>query len=278
MNYAFDTETISEKVSDGHWQLDMVPDWNIGNNPNGGYLLACLLRAMATLVPGTPDPVATTTHYLRPGLAGQVADMHAHVVRFGRRTATVTGTMEQEGKPRITCTATFASLDEASSDHSGQDQEDATSTPQRKLSPASPQLPPPEDCTTRSELAQAVELPIMNRLDIRVDPKYAESGQHSEAIITGWLKFRDERPVDVLALPLFCDSFPPSVFTLYGAIGWVPTIELSVHTRRRPQPGWIKGAFKTRDVAGSLFIEDGMLWDESDQLVAQSRQLQMILS
>ena len=62
MNYAFDTETISEKVSDGHWQLKMVSDWNIGNNPNGGYLLACLLRAMATLAPDTPDPVATTTH------------------------------------------------------------------------------------------------------------------------------------------------------------------------------------------------------------------------
>jgi len=239
MTYAFDTETISENISDGHWQMNMVPDWNIGNNPNGGYLLACLLRAMATLVPDTPDPVATTTHYLRPGLSGQVADLHAHVVRFGRRTATVTGTMEQDGKPRITCTA--------------------------------------EECTTRSELAQAVELPIMNRLDIRIDPKYAESGHHKEAIITGWLRFKDERPVDVMALPLFCDSFPPSVFTLYGAIGWVPTIELSVHIRRRPQPGWIKGAFKTRDVAGSLFIENGLLWDENDRLVAQSRQLQMIL-
>ena len=273
MKYAFDTETTSTKVSDCHWQLTMVPDWNIGNNPNGGYLLACLLRAMATLVPGTPDPVATTTHYLRPGLAGQVADLHAHVVRSGRRTATVTGTMKQEGKPRITCTATFASLDKT-----GPDQEDINSDTQRSLSPASPQLPPPDECTTRSELAQAVELPIMNRLDIRIDPKYAESGHHKEAIITGWLRFKDERPVDVLALPLFCDSFPPSVFTLYGAIGWVPTIELSVHARRRPQPGWIKGAFKTRDVAGSLFIEDGVLWDENDQLVAQSRQLQMILN
>ena len=166
MKYAFDTETTSTKVSDGHWQLTMVSDWNIGNNPNGGYLLACLLRAMTTLVPGTPDPVATTTHYLRPGLAGQVADLHAHVVRSGRRTATVTGTMKQEGKPRITCTATFASLDKT-----GPDQEDINSDTQRSLSPASPQLPPPDECTTRSELAQAVELPIMNRLDIRIDPK-----------------------------------------------------------------------------------------------------------
>lgn len=271
MTYAFDAETISNKVSDGHWQMNMVSDWSIGNNPNGGYLLACLLRAMATLVPDTPDPVAVTTHYLRPGLAGKLVDLQATVVRLGRRTATVTGTMEQEGKPRITCTATFGKLNQPA------EQNDGNSAETRSISISPPDLPPPNECTTRSELAQAVELPIMNRLDIRIDPKYVEAGVHSEAVIAGWIRFRDERPIDVLALPLFCDAFPPSIFTLYGPIGWVPTIELSVHIRRQPQPGWIKGAFTTRDLAGDLFIEDGMLWDENDQLVAQSRQLQMIL-
>jgi acyl-CoA thioesterase len=118
----------------------------------------------------------------------------------------------------------------------------------------------------------------MNRLDIRVHPKYAKTGIHNEAVIAGWIKFSDKRPVDLMALPLFCDSFPPSVFTLYGPIGWVPTLELSVHVRRQPQSGWIKAAFNTNDLAGDLFIEDGMLWDKNDQLVAQSRQLQMILS
>lgn len=273
MTYAFDSETESSQVSDGHWQMHMVSDWNIGNNPNGGYLLACLLRAMAKLVPDTPDPVAVTTHYLRPGLAGKLVDLHANVLRLGRRTATVTGTMEQDGKPRITCTATFANLNDGSAE-----QNDGSGDATRSLSIAPPDLPPPDKCTSRSELVQGVELPIMNRLDIRVDPKYADSGEHKDAVITGWIRMRDERPTDLLALPLFCDSFPPSVFTLYGPIGWVPTIELSVHIRRHPQPGWIKGAFTTSDLAGNLFIEDGMLWDEKDQLVAQSRQLQMILN
>jgi len=269
MTYTFDTETISNRISDDHWQLKMVPDWNIGENPNGGYLLACLLRAMATLVPDTPDPVAVTTHYLRPGLPGTTADLRASVVRFGRRTATVTGTMEQDGKPRITCTTTFGNLHYS-------DNNNLVGT-QRNLSMPPPVLPSPEDCVTRSELAQGVALPIMNRLDIRLDPQYAEYGCHNAAIITGWIRFKDERPADLLALPLFCDAFPPSVFTLYGPIGWVPTVELSVHARRRPHPGWIKGAFTTGDLAGNLFIEDGVLWDENDQLVARSRQLQLIL-
>ncbi len=272
MNYSFDSETTARKVSDDHWQLELVPDWNIGDNPNGGFLLASLLRAMATLVPDTPDPIAVTTHYLRPGLPGTMADLHANVVRFGRRTSTVTGTMQQDGKPRFTCTATFGKLDQ-SSDKTPNSGADGT----RNLFITPPDLPPPDECTTRSELAQAVTLPIMNRLDIRIDPQYAESGHHSEAVITGWVRFKDQRPTDLLALPLFCDAFPPSVFTLYGPIGWVPTIELSVHTRKHPDPGWIKGAFSVSDLAGDLFIEDGALWDQNDQLVARSRQLQMIL-
>jgi len=99
----------------------------------------------------------------------------------------------------------------------------------------------------------------MNRLDIRIDPQYAESGVHDTAVLTGWVRFKDK-------------------FTLYGPIGWVPTIELSVHARRHPGPGWIKGAFTVADLAGDLFIEDGILWDENDQLVARSRQLQLILT
>jgi len=271
MTHAFDNETTSEKISDNHWQLELVPHWNIGENPNGGYLLACLLGAMKTQVPDTPDPIAVTTHYLRPGLPGVIADLRVNVVRFGRRTATVTGTLEQDGKPRITCTATFGSLND------NKISDNTVDVTKRSLSITPPQLPPPEECTTRSALAQAVELPIMNRLDIRLDPQYAESGGHDAAVITGWVRFNDERPVDAAALPLFCDAFPPSVFTLYGAIGWVPTIELSVHARAHPCPGWIKGAFNVTDLAGDLFIEDGALWDENDQLVARSRQLQMIL-
>jgi acyl-CoA thioesterase len=264
--YAFDVDTTATQVSDDHWQLMMVGDWNIGTNPNGGYILACLLRAMATRVPDTPDPIAVTTHYLRPGLPDKTADLRVSVVRQGRRTATVTGTMEQDGKARITCTATFGNLEP------GQ-----ITTAERSITPIAPTLPPPSECTTRTELAQAVELPIMDRLDVLIDPQYVVSGQHKDATISGWIRFRDQRPIDCLALLLFCDAFPPSVFTLYGPIGWVPTIELSVHIRQRPTTDWIKGTFNTADLNGNLFIEDGSLWDENDQLLARCRQLQLIL-
>ncbi len=270
MIYEFDRETESRQISENHWQLKLAPHWNIGTNPNGGYLLACLLRAMAKMVPETPHAIATTTHYLRPGLPDTPADLKVSIMRLGRRTATLTGTMEQDGKPRITCTATFGTID-------GNEEDDVAGNA-RNIALSPPDLPAPDQCTSRLELAQAVELPIMDRLDIRVDPQYAESGNQDKAIMTGWVRFRDERLADLLSLQLFCDAFPPSIFTLYGQIGWVPTLELSVHVRRLPESEWIKGAFTVDDLNGDLFIEDGALWDESDQLVARSRQLQMILS
>jgi len=76
---------------------------------------------------------------------------------------------------------------------------------------------------------------------------------------------------------LFADAFPPSLFGSLGVVGWVPTIELTVHVRRRPAPGWILGRFATRDLGGDRMIEDGQLWDETGALVARSRQLGLLL-
>jgi len=268
--FDFDRETRADKTGENQWQLTLAPDWNISGNPNGGYLLGCLLRSMASLLPGHPDPVSVTTHYLRPGVPQKQAVLNADIVRAGRRTATMTGTLLQDGKPRIITTATFSNL---ASPHDLKNPE----SPNRSQTIAAPDLPSPDQCVDRMHLAQGVDLAILSRVDVRVDPQYQTPGKSAEAAMAGWIRFADERPADILALPLFCDAFPPSIFSLYGTIGWVPTVELGVHIRQRPAPGWIKAQFSTRDIAGDLFIEDGLLWDESDQLVAQSRQLQMIL-
>ena len=131
-------------------------------------------------------------------------------------------------------------------------------------------LPPLED---DSDIA-----PILDRLDVRIDPRWAVAGAGDEAVVAGWIRFADERPVDTMALMLFADAFPPSVFSMLGTIGWVPTLELTVHLRRRPAPGWIRARFVTDDLTNGMLIESGELWDSSGQLVAKSRQLALLLS
>ena len=52
------------------------------------------------------------------------------------------------------------------------------------------------------------------------------------------------RATDVDCLPLLVDASPPAVFAAM-ATGWVPTIELTVHVRAVPQPGWLRAAIAT---------------------------------
>ena len=103
----------------------------------------------------------------------------------------------------------------------------------------------------------------------------ATSGHRAET--PGWIRFRDGRPPDLLALALFADAFPPSIFGLLGRVGWVPTIELTVHFRARPAPGWVRGRFLTDDLTDGRMIETGELWDAAGTLVARSRQLALLV-
>ena len=116
----------------------------------------------------------------------------------------------------------------------------------------------------------------MERLDVRLDAQSAQAGGANEALINGWIKAYDDDAVSSLHLPMFCDAFPPSPFTKLGVIGWVPTVELTVHVRATPANGWIQGQFETKDLRNGRMIENGKLWDSRGVLVAQSRQIGLV--
>ena len=56
------------------------------------------------------------------------------------------------------------------------------------------------------------------------------------------------------------------------------TVELTAHVRARPAPGWLHCAFVTRFVTGGFPKEDGEIWDRTERLVVQSRQLALLPS
>ena len=278
----FDTETAVHRVSvndpsdtggssdaPAWFTTDLTDAWNISGNPNGGYLLASSLRAACETVAAHPDPISITTHYLRPGLAGRAADISVEVVRSGRRTSTLRTVMSQDGRPRITSLMTMSDLE-------------LWSGPEALTVPPHP-VAPVAECLDRSTLPQGVELPILSRVDVRLDPATVEprptdTGGSGRALVAGWIRFVDSTPPSVLALPLFADSFPPSPISLLGEVGWIPTVELTVQVRARPVDGWVRACFESRDIGGGMLVEDGLLWDADANLVAQSRQLALILS
>jgi acyl-CoA thioesterase len=91
--------------------------------------------------------------------------------------------------------------------------------------------------------------------------------------IKGWIKFKNDRPFDVLSILLIADSFPPAVISSQGMVAWVPTIELSVNVRKLPTTDWLKCSFRTRFITCGLLEEDGEIWDQKGELIAISRQI-----
>ena len=255
----FERHTAVSAAGPSRFDATLTGDWNIGANPNGGYALAPALRAMIATA-DAPDPLTVTAHFLRPAVADATAVIDTTVVRAGRRTTTVTAAMSQEGRERLRVLGSFGDLDDLArpSDHD--------------LEPPPVELPPVESCRSRRDLDQGVDLPILDSVEVLVDPAHVR-GASPEAEISGWIRLRDDGPVDVVTLALFVDAFPPSVFSRYGRIGWIPTVELTLHVRRRPTQGWIRARFRTEDLAGGLLVEDGALWDSSGALVARARQL-----
>lgn len=256
----FDDDIRLTPLDEAAFAGQVQPAWNIGANPNGGYLLALAARALQLRTPQQPDPLSITAHYLRPGLAGQPCRIDTQLLRSGRSLSTLRATLQQAGDARLELLAAMGRLGDAAP----------------VLTLPRPPMPPPEDCLPRSAPAQGVELPILQRLDVRLHPDDARPGAAGRAELRGWIRFIDGRAPDALACLLLADAFPPAVFGLLGMVGWVPTIELTVQLRRHPAPGWMLGRFWSHDLSDGRVVEDGALWDSTGQLVLQSRQLALV--
>ena len=257
-------ETELERIDEHRFTGQVSDAWNIGENPNGGYLLSLVLRALDQVLPH-PDPLSVTTHYLRPGVGNAPCEIEVDVIRGGRTLSTARARLMQEGKARLEVITSFSDLDVPS----GTDQE---------IDLPRPELPPLEDCVPRSGAAQGLQLAINERLDVMLHPDFAHPGSSERAQISGYIRLSDGTEPDTRTLCLFVDAFPPSPFVKLGVVGWVPTIELTVHVRRRPSPGWVWGEFRCEDLVGGRMVESGALWDASGKLVAQSRQLGLVRS
>jgi len=261
--YRFDTDTEVEPAGQNAWSAQLRPGWRaIGGQPNGGYLMALALNAAAAAVPGT-QPYTVNAHFLRPGEQGP-AELSADLVKLGRIKNTVEVRLVQGGKERLRMLGTLGRP-------GGEEGPVLVSAPP-------PEIPGPEDCVEAPLGVAGPDADIAERFDYRVAPesRWTTGRTSDRAVIEGWIRFSDGREPDLASLPLFADAFPPAVYEVVEA-ALVPTVEMTVHLRRRPAPGWLQVRFQTRLLAGELLEEDGEIWDSEGRLVAMSRQLALLL-
>ncbi len=136
-----------------------------------------------------------------------------------------------------------------------------------------PALPPPDQCPVLHRVTDP-PLTLVDRIEYRMAelPGWVtQTPPSGNPVYQGYMRFSDGREPDLLALPLFVDAVAPAAMEL--DIRRMTTLELTVHLRARPAPGWLAFRTQTRYVADGYFEEDAELWDSSGRLVAQSRQL-----
>jgi len=222
-------------------------------------MLAVCVRALGLVLP-FPDPVVVSGFFLRPGAAGP-ATVRTSLVRSGRTTAFGEAALEQGGKDVVRATAAFAALGSGGLVFT---------------EGAPPDLPAPEDCVGVPVGSFGLAT-IAERIEFRSAalPGWFRGSPTGRPSSEFWMRFADGRDADLWSLPLLVDSTAPSVLEL-GAGS--TTLQLTVHLRARPAPGWLACRALTRFVSGGYHEEDFEVWDSAGTLVAQSRQLAMLRS
>lgn len=255
MSSEFDTDTTVERIGDNRWWAQITPRWNIGEVPNGGYLLATAGRVLAETLP-QPDPLSVTAHYIRRAEAGPT-EFEFQAMREGRNVSTGMVTMHQDGQEVARILGAYTDL----ADRQGK----------TIMQNGPPELPPLEECVTGQMPIEISKRFAFHFTQDSIQGFLGKPGDKAE--IEGYVGFTDGREPDSLALLLIADACPPPIFNRVGIVGWVPTIELTVHVRARPAPGLLKCRFATRYLTDGLMEEDGEIWDSEDKLVALSRQM-----
>ena len=264
MGHEFDMQIQVTPVGESSYEADLSDGWVVGGGVNGGYLLAVIGNAIGTALPAKPDPITMSAYFLSPGAPGP-ATVDVDERREGGRVATVAADLRQGDDVRITTLATYGVLAD-----SGEVRTTATEI----------DLPPREECVSNEFAPAEVRkiAPLMDRFEMLFHPDHvgwAVGAPSGRGELSAWFRLNDGRDPDPIELLMVVDALPPVTFDL-GRMGWAPTLELTVHVRARPAPGWLKVRHATRNVAGGMFEEDCEVWDSAGRLVAQSRQLALL--
>lgn len=87
--------------------------------------------------------------------------------------------------------------------------------------------------------------------------------------------FKDERPIDLVSIPFWCDMIiPPAMMLGPAALGgpvWVPTMQMEVLFKAIPKGKEVFCKFISRYIINGREEMDGELFDEDGTLIALTR-------
>lgn len=243
----------------------MSERWWVGKGPNGGYVAAVILRAIQASASAARAPRSLTVHYQRAPLAGPV-EVSVAVEREGGRATFLSARMTQEGKVQATAQAVL-SENWAEGGY-------AELTMPEAGEPGELHTFAPGDNENAPRMLQ----------NYRARPALGEPAFSGGPPYTGaWIRSREPRLLDAPLAAAFLDTWFPAPFVKLERPVGAPTIDYTVHFRSPLPPAGATAedpylvAFKSNIARHGFFEEDGELWSADGTLLAQSRQLALLL-
>lgn len=253
--------------------------WWTPRGPLGGYVMALMMAGMRRVVAEEGrQPRSLTVSFLRPPAEGSF-ELRPNLERGGRSLSTVSARLEQDGKPVALALGSFSPA------WPGPDLSEVAMPPveapddSRAPAPGPGGLAPPGSDPRGNEDTGRVPPPFIQHMTMQ--PRFGSppfSGA-DQGLTGGWLGLRERREVGAETVLILADAWYPAPWPRLTALAPAPTIEMSVYFRSLlPLPdSLLLGRFHTRLVRDGFFEEDGELWAPDGTLIAQSRQLGLLL-
>lgn len=257
-------ETALRPAGDGVWAGELAEGWNTPRGPLGGYVMAIVMRGMELAVDDADRQARSVTmHFLRVPEAGPVT-VRATVERAGGSLSTVSARLEQEGKLLGLAVGAYSVPFES---------------PLLDQAPM-PDVKPPETPEPASPAPGGPAPEFLKRMVFQHRFGDFPFTQSEQAEVGGWLGlYEEEGALDAGMVALLADSWFPAPWPRLRELAPAPTVEMTVHFRSPlPVQGpLLLGRFDCKLVRDGFFDESGELWAPDGTLVAQSRQLGLLL-
>lgn len=260
----FEADTAVEDLGGGRFGAMMSERWWVGKGPNGGYVAAVILRAIQASVSAERAPRSLTVHYQRAPKVGPV-EVAVTVEREGGHVTFLSARLTQGGKAQATAQAVLS--------------EDWSEGGFSELT--MPDAGEPGELHAIDAAADGRPNMLQN---YRLRPALGQPAFSGGAPETGaWIRTREPRLLDApLAAALLDTWFPAPFVRLDHPVG-APTIDYTVHFRSPLPPAGATAedpyliSFRSNIARHGFFEEDGELWSADGTLLAQSRQLALLL-
>jgi acyl-CoA thioesterase len=258
-------DSAVEAVGGGRYRAAISQEWSGPRAPHGGYVAALVLRAVIaeTDEPGRP-PRSFTIHFPAAPAPGP-CEVRVTRERVGRSLMTLSARLVQGDR---VCALALAAC--------------SPPWPGTDVDELRPPPSPPADVRPPIEFAPGKVPDFWRHID-GIPTLGRTPSMDGRVEAGGWIRSRHIEELDAPAAAFLLDAWWPPMFSRLDEPRPLPTIDLTIHFRRplpdpRMPPGeYALAAFRTGLSFDGFFEEDGELWSRDGRLLAQSRQLALLL-